>query len=522
MPAIETVASSASAMSVRFSLIRYVEHANRRQAAEYTRRVRGKSRIVGALLIAALILVGGTAAARAATLKAEYRFRDDLASDVAGAPELVKIGQGSRFGFARVNGLGRQQVLSFPKGDGLSLAASGLVDPHDNSVVMVFRLGTTTGYRRILDFSGGTSDVGLYNLRGHISLYGGHGGGDLSREVVLGESFVQVALTNAAAPGGGEQATAYLNGDEVAAAKIAEGFEVGSAGLRFFRDNTSGPYPGEESSGAVSCILLYDGTLTAGEVSTIADDPTLCPAPRPTPGRAKASIEEPPKVTGTGRSITVDTGIAVSCPIGEAACAASGRVEAIANGGRTAGGRLGTVRLSVPAGTSRDVRVRLSARGARALRDAGGLKARVAAEIKTAHGRTSRAQQVERIDAPRPPAFRAGTYTGVTSQNLPIVISVSRTAIRSAFFRWHGVCSDGKEHTSTVVIRGRSQVHHGRFSLSGALRHGGSARIAGKIKARRASGTLSRTGATASSARCEINGIGWSAQNSPIETAGRD
>jgi hypothetical protein len=109
----------------------------------YTQRVRGKPTIVGAL-VAALTLIGGVEAAGAATLRAEYRFQGDLASEVAGAPELANLGQGNRFAVERIDGLGRYPVLSFPEGNGLSLATTGLVDPTNNSVVMVFRFANTS------------------------------------------------------------------------------------------------------------------------------------------------------------------------------------------------------------------------------------------------------------------------------------------------------------------------------------------------------------------------------------------
>jgi hypothetical protein len=109
--------------------------------------------------------------------------------------------------------------------------------------------------------------------------------------------------------------------------------------------------------------------------------------------------------------------------------------------------------------------VRLSGRGAKALRDAGTLRVRVSAQIKAAKERPVGAQQGGRIKAPQPPAFRPGIYTGTTGQGLPIVISVSQTAVRSVLFRWHGRCGDGKAHTNTVILQGRARVHHGRFSL---------------------------------------------------------
>lgn len=470
--------------------------------------------IVGALL-AALILVGGVDDAGAATLRAEYRFQGDLSSEIAAAPNLVDIGQGNAFAFERINGFGLQQVLRFPEGNGLSLATTGLISPTSNSVVVVFRLADTHGYRRILDFAGGVSDIGLYNLNGHVALYGASAA---SKNVVLDNSYAEIALTNAAAAGGSEQVTAYLDGTEVAAGKASKGFDLGSGELRFFRDNTSGAYPGEESSGAVSCVLVYDGTLSADEVRRVADNLTLCPAPKPVAGRAKATVTGKPRAIRSGRSTVVDTGLTVSCPIGPRACPASGRVNsASTRGTATKGERLGTVRFTVPAGESRSVRVRLPERGAKALRDAGALTVKVAAEIK-AGGRTARAQQAGKIVAPRPPAFRPGKYTGVTSQDLSISIIVGRREVRSVVFRWRGRCDDGRTHANTVILRGSARVHHGRFSLGAHLDSGGSARVSGRLDGDHASGTLSRVGASISGTRCAVKRIGWHARTSGVET----
>lgn len=484
----------------------------------YTQRVRGAWGIAGAL-VTTLVLASGIEGAEAAALRAEYRFQGNLASEVAGAPELADIGRGNRFAFERVDGLGRHLVLSFPKGNGLSLATPGLIDPTNNSVVVVFRLADTSGYRRILDFAGGTSDTGLYNLDGRVALYGGQDH-DTSQNVVLSDSYAQIALTNAAAGSDSERATAYLNGAEVASARISKGFDLGSGVLRFFRDNRIGQFPGEESSGAVSCILVYDGTLTADEVRRVADDSALCPAPRPAPGRAKASVTSRPEAIESRGSIVVDTGLTVSCPIGETTCAASGRVDAVSTRGRATvskSKRLGAARLSVPAGESRSVQVRLPGRGAKALRNAGTLRVRVSAEIKAAKGRTARARQTGRIKAPQPRAFRPGMYTGTTSQGLPIFISVNQTAVRSVLFRWRGRCDDGKAHTNTVILQGRARVHHGRFSLGGRLDTRGSARVSGRLKGVRASGTLSRTGVSTSGASCAVKRIRWQARTTGVE-----
>lgn len=463
-------------------------------------------------MLAALILVGGIDGADAATLRAEYRFQGDLASEIASAPDLANIGQGNSFAFERINGLGLRQVLRFPEGNGLSLNTTGLVNPTSNSVVVVFRLASTSGYRRILDFAGGVSDTGLYNLDGRVALYGANSS---SENVVLNNSYAEIALTNAAVAGGSEQVTAYLNGAEVAAGKASAGFDLGSGQLRFFRDNTIGAFPGEESSGAVSCVLVYDGTLTAGEVSQVAGDPTLCPAPRPSPGRAEASVTSKPKAIRSGSSTAVDTGLTVSCPIGTARCPAIGRVSAAPTRG-VHGKPLGIVRFTVPAGKSTNVRVRLPKRGTKVLRDAGTLEVRVSAQIK-ANGRTAKAQQAGRIVALRPPAFRPGKYTGATSQDLPISIAVNRTEVRSVVFRWRGTCGDGRAHANTVILRGRARVRHGRFSLAAHLDSGGSARVSGLIHGDHASGTLSRLGASVSGTRCAVTNIRWHARTSGVE-----
>jgi hypothetical protein len=162
--------------------------------------------------------------------------------------------------------------------------------------------------------------------------------------------------------------------------------------------------------------------------------------------------------------------------------------------------------------------VLLSGRGAKALRGVGTPRVKVSAEIKTAEGRMARAQQTARIKAPRLPAFRPGTYTGVTSQGLPIVIGVSETAVRSVLFRWRGICGDGKEHTNTIVLRGRAKVRHKRFSLKGQLKTGGSARVSGEFDGVNASGTLSRTGASAGGTSCDVKRIAWDARTSSVET----
>ncbi len=474
----------------------------------------GARGIVGVLVAAAIVLGAGESAG-AATLKANYQLQGSLASAVVGAPELTNLGAGNRFVFETVDGA-RRQVLRFPKGNGLALSTAGLVDPRSHSVVLLFRLDDLERFRRILDFSNSTSDNGFYDYSGNAVIYGSDDG--LARGgIVFDESYAQVAFTSAPAADGSQRVVAYVNGAEVVAATASKDFDLSAGTLRLFQDNTSGPAGGEESAGALACLLAYDGVLSAEEVGQLATEPALCPAPRPTPRRAKAFATGKPELRQLGQTRVVDTGLTVRCPIGSTPCSVRGRVD-VAKSGRRAPAiqRLGTRRFSVRAGASARVLVRLSGPGSKALREAGSLRVRASARIAVPGGEGAATQQTGRIEAPRDPAFRAGLYSGTTSQELPIFISVGPRAIRSVFFRWRARCADGKLHTNTVSFRG-GPIRRGRFAFKRTLETGGAVRLAGKIRGIRATGTLSRRGPSAFGAKCPAGEIRWRVRLTGIE-----
>jgi hypothetical protein len=230
-------------------------------------------------LAAGLALLAASGAADAATLKASYPLQGTRASAIAGAPDLTDLGPGNRFATETIDGAPRQ-VLAFPRGGGLALDTAGLVDPVSHSVVMDVRLADLSGFRRLLDFSGGDADDGLYDLDGHPVLYGA-GSLGLDDESEL-DGWVQVALTSEATLGGAQWTVAAVNGVPVTAARTPRTFQLGDGGLRLFEDNVRGPSRHEESAGAVACVLIYDGGLTTAELAQVATDPR-CPAPRPPP-----------------------------------------------------------------------------------------------------------------------------------------------------------------------------------------------------------------------------------------------
>lgn len=470
-------------------------------------------------LAAALLALGTAGSASAATLKANYQLQSSLASAVGGAPALTDLGPGSRFVRETVDGVSRE-VLRFPKGGGLALSTSGLVDPRSYSVVLLFRLDELSRFRRILDFSDSTSDNGFYDYSGNAVIYGAEGGATPSG-IVFDESYAQVIFTSAPA-GDGQRMVAYVNGAEVAAATAPKDFDLGPGTLRLFQDNVKGPAGGEESAGALACLLVYDGVLNADEIGQLRVDPTLCPAPRPTPRRAKAFATGRPEIRERRETLLVDTGLSVRCPIGSTPCPVRGRVDVTESARQVPGStrNLGTSRFSLRAGASARVVVRLSGPGVRALREAGSLRVRASATIKVPGGKGASARRRGRIAAPRPPAFRTGLYSGTTSQELPIFISVGPRAVRSVLFRWRAKCADGKLHTNTVSFRG-APIGRGRFSFRRTLETGGSVRVVGRIRDAYAWGTLRRRGASAFGTKCPAGEIRWRVRATGVESEER-
>jgi hypothetical protein len=337
------------------------------------------------VLVAVFVLGGAGESAGAATLKAEYLLQSDRASEIA-ALKLSDLGTGNRFAIDAVGGFARP-VLTFQRGSGLALPTAGLVDPRNHSVALVFRLTDVSGYRRIVDFTNGASDNGLYDLNGNLVLYV-NGNVASSQHAVFGDDYVRLILTNAATPGG-SQTTAYVNGIAVAAAPTSHGFDLRSGRLRFFKDDGS-----EESAGAVACIMVFDGTLTTEAAEHVDGDLAHCSDPHPL-------------------------------------------------------------------------------------------------------------------------AYKLGPYAGTTNQRLPILVTVSRTMVRSVSFRWRTRCADGQTRSSRIFLR-REHIRNGRFSFDRILSTGGSIHVSGKLEGTRATGMLSREGMSGFGTRCAV-ATRWHARATGIE-----
>lgn len=190
------------------------------------------------------------AAGHAQALKADYQFQKTLASTVGKASALDKLGE-ITYATETVNGEPRT-VLTFPEGSGVVLSPAKGVITDSYSIVVLFRLDSTVGYRRLVDFKNATTDMGLYTLEGALKFYNIAAGAE---PVVHPNTFVQFMLTRDHQ----KNVCGYINGrlqftfvDQGDAAVIGE-----ANTLRFFRDDGH-----EHSSGAVARIRIYDAPLT--------------------------------------------------------------------------------------------------------------------------------------------------------------------------------------------------------------------------------------------------------------------
>jgi hypothetical protein len=157
--------------------------------------------------------------------------------------------------------------------------------------------------------------------------------------------------------------------------------------MRFFADNDPPDVTGQDSAGAVSRIRIYNGILTPAEVAAIHASGPVTGACDPTK-RATAAVNRKVKVKGGAHGrLTVLTGIDVGCPaLGGGTCKGSASVDKGRAAKRLAGAsklpkRLGKKRLSVAAGRTKSVKVRLTKKASDALRDKRKFKVKISVKL---------------------------------------------------------------------------------------------------------------------------------------------
>jgi hypothetical protein len=221
--------------------------------------------MMGGAAVGAALFFASTASA--ATLLGDYQLQGTRGSSGPGSA-LTDLGPGPNiFQTEPVFGV-THQALVFPKGGGLKMNPTGLSPTGASSVVTTFRFTDLTSYRRILDYSNGTADSGIYVHDGKAAYYnvGAH---ESTTPKFTPNTFATVAVTVSDAPAA---TSIYVNG-ALATSFAARDTIVGDS-LRFFKDNDVSGVPNEDSAGAVSCIRVYSGVLTDAEVAGIGTSPT--------------------------------------------------------------------------------------------------------------------------------------------------------------------------------------------------------------------------------------------------------
>jgi len=221
--------------------------------------------------IGGLLSLGAALPAKAAVV-ANYQFYNTLSSTIPSAPDLVPFVLGS-YSSVGIGGT-PTTVYNFGKQQGLSLDATGLIS--DNyTIAALFSFDDISGYRKILDFKNLTSDTGLYTLGGQLNFYNQAIGGP----TVGPGTFFEAVLTRDSSTA---LLTAYFDGTPVFSFTDSADLAVISTDnlLNIFQDDLA--VPGENSSGSVAGLRIFNNVLTDAEVAAL-DLRTTSAVPGPLP-----------------------------------------------------------------------------------------------------------------------------------------------------------------------------------------------------------------------------------------------
>jgi hypothetical protein len=364
--------------------------------------MRGKCLLLG--LCAGLAIAVFAASASGATLVADYQFQGNYSSSAGTPGDIQNLGNANQFATESV-GCNRSKVLLFPKGSGLQMARpGGPMADSDYSLVMLFRLSDLSGYRSIfhptgLNSTGFNSDNGLYGRDGRLAIY--DAGPFLSPTSLLKpDTYAEVALTfddSKSVP-----TRAFFNGSVA----VEHGGDSGSfyaSFLRFFKDNDAGGATTEESAGAVARIRVYSGAFVPDEVSAIFAKSPIAGACNPDL-LAKAVVNGKVKVKKAGKRFVVLTGIDASCPDGGADCTGTAKITKGAKAGRASLSKvpkkLGKKKLSVAAGKTQAVKIKLTKKASTVLASKRKLKATISVSLSAQGGKPAVATRTAKLKAP--------------------------------------------------------------------------------------------------------------------------
>jgi len=200
-----------------------------------------------------------------ADLRGDYLFENDLTSSAGTLPPMTPIGSGQATFHPEVIAGSEDIVYEFPTDNGLEITPLTGMSRNAYSIVMTVRLDHVTGYNRLIDFKGGTSDCGLYVHDGAPEVKCGETG----IESICANTWVQIVVTRAR----NDTFKVWVNARPVLAYfDDTDNATLTADSLRFFRDNDCvAPPCGEESGGAVARITIYDTVVGANFIEDLID-----------------------------------------------------------------------------------------------------------------------------------------------------------------------------------------------------------------------------------------------------------
>jgi hypothetical protein len=266
-------------------------------------------------------------------------------------------------------------------------------------VAVRFRFGQISGYRRIIRFSDGAGDNGVYNRDGAIGYYNNQDNvtsWNPGTGLLAADTDALVVFTRSA----DGMNRVYLDGVLQAERPDATSTSLLSSDLlRFFVDDG-----GENAPGSVSRISLFAGTLSAEDVAGIAGlqnapppAPPAPPAPPTEPTSTLPSTTLPPalpsasvgftRATLAGRTKgSLRSGVRFTCPAGTASCRATLTARSVPPRGRKPVTYARTT-VTVRPGTSVSPTLRLSRTAAAAARKAKRLRVALDAAVTGPDGK---------------------------------------------------------------------------------------------------------------------------------------
>lgn len=292
-----------------------------------------------------------------------YRFRDTLAAEEKGVPDLIATNPLSKNGFETATVFGHTQRVYRFSGNavppnqqaGLTFDNSrGLLTKDNYTIELVFVFDQNDNqWRRIVDVEDRQTDNGFYaDPANHLQIYPYPGFGNTVTAGIYRHVVLAVSKTG--------KVNAYMDGGlQFSATTTIMSINNARNVVHFFLDNNAGPAQNEFSNGKIALLRLYNEVLSDDQVARLAAAfrGTTAPAPAriaekdaaPDPGNLTAYQDKIGKtfsfrVTGSATGSVWGTGIYTADSTLAAAAVHAGALKP---------GETNVVRVRMMAGRSR-------------------------------------------------------------------------------------------------------------------------------------------------------------------------